>query len=399
MSFARTLFLTSLIFGSAMQALSQCSGSVNVVNPVEGATVSSHFPIDAVASSSCSISSLHIYMNNVLQFVQYKQPALSGKFNAPLGKQTIVVQAFASDGTVFKKTVHVTVNQQVSSTCKPAFDPNVDVCAPIDLSEWKGPVLIHAAARSSVSPVVQLQAFAGGVLKAASFNGNATEIDAAFTLPRGVQSIDVVAHSSNGADFHNMANIQVVSAATSCQLPFISIGRPTPGEAVEFPVVFAGADAAACPITSLQVFVDGRLAYSQSNQKLLEGRLTIPPGQHTVTLQATNSQGAISKKAIQINVTGMQEPTCIDGGGVCLSTEVITSRYVIIMAAPPANPPSPYTAMKIYLDGIVRAAFYGFAAQDGITFIQMKSGSHRVTAKAWRRDGTVLSASQTVTVP
>lgn len=70
-----------------------------------------------------------------------------------LGTHQIVVQAWASGGKVFSKTVHVSVNKEVTSTCLPAFDPNVNVCAPVNLSETKGTVLVHAAARSSISPV------------------------------------------------------------------------------------------------------------------------------------------------------------------------------------------------------------------------------------------------------
>jgi hypothetical protein len=78
---------------------------MKITNPAEGATVNSHFQIDAAASSSCSISAVHLYIDNHLQFVQYKQAALSGKFNAKLGTHKVVVQAFASDGKVFDCSV------------------------------------------------------------------------------------------------------------------------------------------------------------------------------------------------------------------------------------------------------------------------------------------------------
>lgn len=123
------------------------------------------------------------------------------------------------------------MNQQVASTCNASFDPNVAVCTPVNLAESKGPVLIHAAAHSSVSPVVTLQAFVSGKLKAISSNDNALEMEAALTLPRGIQNINIVATTSNGSQFQNQANVQVVSAATTCQLPFLSNVAPTPGDA------------------------------------------------------------------------------------------------------------------------------------------------------------------------
>ena len=316
----------------------------------------------------------------------------------------IVVQAWASDGKVFNKTVHVSVNKQVASTCLPAFDPNVNVCAPANLAETKGTVLVHAAARSSISPVVLLQAFAGGTLKAASYNDNATEMEAALTLPRGIQNLNLVARSSNGAEFHNEANVQVVSAAANCQAPFISNTVPTPGDAPAFPPFLAAADAAACPITTFQVYVDGRLFYSQSNQKIFTGRLTIGPGTHNVVLQAWNSQGAVSKKAVKINVVGLQEPTCMPspGVGICVGLAgPMDNGYAPIFAGAPGAPAaaSPFASFRIYVDNLSRATFYDFGAQEGITGLQMTQGKHQVKAVGWTQKGDVVTNTTQVTVP
>lgn len=405
MFISRAFFLLILALACSTRALSQCSGSMAVTNPTDHATVNSHFQIDAVASSSCSITALHVYIDNKLQFAQYGQAVLSGKFNAGIGMHQVVVQAWASDGKVFNKTVHVSINKQVTSTCVPAFDPNVNVCAPANLAETKGAVLVHAAARSSISPVVLLQAFAGGTLKAAGYNDNATEIDAALTLPRGIQNLNLIARSSNGAEFHNEANVQVVSAASNCQPPFISSTVPTPGDAPAFPPFLAAADAAACPITTFQVYVDGRLFYSQSNQKIFTGRLTVEPGTHNVVLQAWNSQGALSKKAIKINVFELQEPTCLPspGIGICvgLAGPVESNGYAPIFAGAPGAPAaaSPFTAFRIYVDNLSLATFYDFAAQEGITALKMTRGKHQVKAVGWTQKGSVVTNTTTVTVP
>jgi len=299
----------------------------------------------------------------------------------------------------------VSVNKEVASTCLPAFDPNVNVCAPANLSETKGTLLVHAAARSSVSPVVLLQVFAGGTLKAASYNDNARELEAALTLPRGIQNLNVVALSSNGSEFHNEANVQIVSAAANCQPPFISNIVPTPGDAPEFPPFLAAADAAACSITTFQVYVDGRLFYSQSNQKIFEGRLTLEPGTHNVVLQAWNNQGAVSKKAIKINVFGLQEPTCMaaPGVGICVGLAgPVENGYAMIFAAQPGAPaitPSPFTALRIYVDNASRANFYNFTAQEGITALHMTRGTHNVKAVGWTQQGPVVSDTTLITVP
>lgn len=396
------MLLFFLCLGFSSQALSQCSGSITIVNPAEGAQVSSHFQINATASSSCAVASMHVYFDGRLQFVQFAQPVLSGRFNAAIGMHTVVVQAFASDGKVFNRTVHVTVNKQVASSCNPGSGPRVLVCQPVNLLENKGPVLIHAAARSPVSPVVSLQTFVSGKLKAVSSDANATEVDANLTLPRGVQNINVVAKTSNGAEFQNQANVQVVSSSTACQAPFISSLAPAGGDAPQFPPFLAAADSAACSITTFRVYVDDQLFYSQSNQKLFEGRLTIGPGQHRVVLQAWNSQGVTSKKTINISITETPEAVCIPGtdpGVTICQAEPVENRYVTIFAGTSLAPQSPFTALRIYVDGVNRATFSGFAAQRGITFLKMSGGTHTIIAKAWTQKGTVVSDTTTVTVP
>jgi hypothetical protein len=128
-------------------------------------------------------------------------------------------------------------------------------------------------------------------------------------LPRGLQNINVVARSANGLEFQNQTNVQVISSSSACHLPFISVIAPKSGDAPEFPPFLAAADAAGCEISTFQVYVDNQLFYSQTNQKIFEGRLVIVPAQHSVVLQAWNSHGQVAKKIITINVTGSLEPT------------------------------------------------------------------------------------------
>jgi hypothetical protein len=398
----RILLLTILVAAVSSKGLSQCEGSMTISNPVEGQSVQSHFQIDAIASSACSITTMHVYIDNRLQFAQYAQAALSGKFNAGAGRHLVVVQAWNSAGKVFNKAVHINVAQQVPATCVPGFDPNVRVCQPVNLLETKGAVLIHAAARSSASAVVSLKAFAGGALRAVTYNENAGELEAALSLPRGLQNINVVARSANGLEFQNQTNVQVVSSSTACQLPFISAIAPGPGDAPDFPPFLAAADAAGCQISTFQVYVDNQLFYSQANQKIFEGRLVIVPGQHSVVLQAWNSNGGVAKKTITINVIGSPEPTCLpdsDPGVTLCQLEPVENSYVTIFAGTPAAPSSPVTALRIYVDNAARATFYRAAAERGITFLRMSRGIHKVTAVAWTQKGAVVSDTRTVTVP
>jgi hypothetical protein len=388
-----------LAFALTVQAAAQCTGSVTIVSPAEGAAVGSHFQVDATANSSCAVSAVSLYIDDKLQFTQLSQAALSGKFNAAPGAHRLVVQAWATDGKVFNKTVHITVNKQVALACA-TNDGSVKVCGPANLTESKGAVLVQATAKSSVSPVTTLKTFISGKLKATAFNENAGQIDAALSLPRGLQNINVVARSANGAEFHNETNVQIISASGKCDTPFVSSIAPTPGNAPEFPPFLIAADSAACSITGLNVYVDGRLFYKQTGQKIYEGRLQVAPGQHALVLQAWNSQGTVGKRSFTINVTGLEEPVCVpdtDPGVTVCQAEPTDNRYVIIFAGTSIQ--SSYSAMRIYVDNVARATFSDFAAQRGITFLKMTAGKHTINAVAWTRSGKVVTASTTVTVP
>ncbi len=148
--------------------------------------------------------------------------------------------------------------------------------------------------------------------------------------------------------------------------------------------------------------MDNRLFYEQTNQKIFEGRLTIEPGEHNVVLQAWNSQGVFTKKAIKINVFGLEEPICVpdtDPGVTICQAEPTDNGYVITFAGTAPLPASQITALRIYVDNVSRATFRDFAAQRGITFLKMSPGTHKIVAVAWTRSGKVVADSRTVTVP
>ena len=66
--------------------------------------------VTATASSTQPISTVHIYVDNKLA---YSNPSIGGNINTSLqlasGSRYIAVQAWDATGTVFKKSVTVTV--------------------------------------------------------------------------------------------------------------------------------------------------------------------------------------------------------------------------------------------------------------------------------------------------
>lgn len=397
MSILRLLLLLTLVSFSSLFARASCTGSITVLTPREGALVGSRFPVAASAVSGCRISSMHVYIDDVLQYAQV-QPRLSGRFLAVMGPHRVVIQAFAADGSVFKKLVHVNVTSQTSQPCPPDSDSLLRLCTPPRLFITSGPVGIRGAAKTiSGVPLEGLQVVVGRTVIARTFHQNAAEMDIALILPRGLQFIEFSAVPGNG--FLALVPGQITSSSNQCQAPFLSGGIPT-NLPILFDEFFVAADSAACRIGSLRMFVDGSLQYAQSNQGLFDGRLVIEPGRHQFVVQATNSQGVMRQITETIEASGPVGPICAPehDPGVALCFGQQTPGFGHILFGTPENPSSPVLAVRIYVDNIARAQFYNFAAQRGETELKMSKGSHRITAVAWTRRGEVSTDTITLNV-
>lgn len=395
MSPFRLLLLLTLVSFSALFARASCTGSIKVLAPTEGALVSSHFPVAASAISGCAIAAMHVYIDDLLQYEQL-QPNLSGRFLADLGPHRVVIQAFAADGSVFKKLVHVNVTSQTPQPCPP--DSLLRLCTPPRLFITSGPVGIRGAVKIiSGVPLEGLQVMLGTTVIARTLHQNAAEMDVALVLPRGLQFIEFSAVPGIGS----LAFVpgQITSSAEQCEAPFLSGGIPT-NLPIFFDEFFVAADSAACPIGSLRMFVDGNLQYAQSNQGLFDGRLVIEPGRHQFTVQATNSQGVMRQMTETIEASGPVGPICAPAHdpGVALCFGQQSPGFGHILFGTPETPSSPVVAIRIYVDNIARAQFYNFAAQRGETELKMSKGSHRVTAVAWTRRGDVSTDTITLNV-
>lgn len=397
MSTFRLLLLLTLVSFSSLFAQASCTGSITVLAPREGALVGSRFPVAASAISRCAIAAMHVYIDDLLQYEQF-QPNLSGRFLAEMGPHRVVIQAFAADGSVFKKLLHINVTSQTPQACP--SDPLVRLCTPTRLFITSGPVGIRGASTKFTGiPLVGLEVIVGNSVIARTFHQNAAEVDVALTLPRGLRFVELFALLENNDGFLALVPGQITSSAKQCEAPFLSGGIPT-NLPIFFDEFFVAADSAACPIGSLRMFVDGRLQYAQSNQGLFDGRLVIEPGRHQFTVQATNSQGIVRQMTETIEASGPVGPICAPAHdpGVALCFSQQSPGFGHIQFGTPERPSSPVLAVRIYVDNIARAQFYNFAAQRGETELKMSKGSHRITAVAWTRRGDVSTDTITLNV-
>lgn len=400
MRLRHTLLLFVLLGSSFLHATCVIT-SINFFN--QGAEWNTS-PVGFAASavSTCSIVAMQVYIDGRLQFTQYNQDWMATNVVVPLGQHWAAVKAWAGDGTsAVGGPFPFRVEHQRESDCVPQFDPNVKVCQPVNLSDNRGTFGILASATSTGDPVRRMRAFVDSRLVAESFDHNAAQISFAQSAPVGVHGVTVEATTANSS-FQNAANVNVTGSTSSCVAPVMSSLSPNAGDNSQFPVFLAAADSGACPITAFRVYVDGRTYYTQYNQALFTGRLTIPQGNHLVVLQAWNNRGSVSKKAITVNVTEPPENVCMpesDPGVTICGTQLIGSGYVSIFVGTPATPTQRHVAVRLYVDNISRAQFENAATPRGIATLKMTPGHHRIVAVAWRQDGLAVTASAEVDVP
>jgi len=141
----------------------------------------------------------------------------------------------------------------------------------------------------------------------------------------------------------------------------------------------------------MRIYVDGRSVFTVSSSRL-DTYIAMPSGSHYVVVQAWDSNGAVFKAPMTVNVSG----TASTGGGVTVTSPAngaTVSPSVHFIAS--ASSSYPITAMKLYVDGTERAAVSGGSLDKWLT---LAAGTRAVTVQAWNTQGTVYRRSLTVNV-
>jgi hypothetical protein len=403
------LLVFLLISLCSLSAVAQCdpnAGRVSLNLPASGSTITAPVEVIATGTASCAITSMQVYVDGILQWTQYGQPAMHLMVPAILGRHTLEVKGWTAKGKSFSASEVVYVSSLRPEVCKSSFDLDNYVwpCAPQSTSPIDSPVWISGIVRSDTSPLVETDITVNGKLTAQAFGATAYRPNAQFVFSPGMYSADISSSNLAGATMHNPAGF-IVRSQVACQAPVISVMRPTPGDtSVQAqPVVFdAAADAGRqCKVTAMAVYEDGKLQYRAWNQSLMFGRLWLAPGTHRVTIQAWNNRGQVGKKTFTVtaeeNLEGFCTPETTPGVMVCSNAPV--GAGAIVGVGTPLDPPVPTTAARIYINGVKRADYYGDALLHSYMLVTVPPGTYKVTAVAWDASGAVSTDTQMYNVP
>lgn len=140
---------------------------------------------------------MRIYIDNVSVYL-IKATSLDVSLNVAAGKHNVVVQAWNSGGTVYKTPLTITVGTGAAG-CTASTD-GVTVCSPAGGSTVASPILITAAAKSSLGTITAMRIYVDNVSK---YSVSASSIDTSLALGSGSHNLVVQAWDSTGAVYKN----------------------------------------------------------------------------------------------------------------------------------------------------------------------------------------------------
>jgi hypothetical protein len=278
---------------SATQTVTVSAPSVTIHTPTDQATVATPTRIRATALSGAAITVMKIYVDGVASYEVLKTAELDTSLSLAAGTRRVTVQAWDAAGAIFKSTMYVQ-----------AVAPSVTILAPGDGTSGDSPLRITAQANSAAS-VTAMKIYVDHVI--AYENWGTATLDAILTLAPGTRRITVQAWDSAGAVFNSTVNVVVN--------PYVTIHSPYDYSSVNSPVRVSATAYSSVAVKVMRVYVDNKRVYETSGGDL-QADIRMSSGGHRVTVQATDSSGAVFSRTVNISVqkAGCSGSNLIYGG-------------------------------------------------------------------------------------
>lgn len=222
-------------------------------------------------------------------------------------------------------------------------------------------------------------------------------MDFAMELP-GEAQVQIYINSGNRAA---CAASAIPDTTTECR-PVNNTYQTTP-----LTVAARASASGTASVTAMQVYIDGKEAYSEPNAAFSR-QFTLGLGSHFLVTKTWNSAGADYVTDRHITVyNGTPGPVCPAApktASICLPAGATSGSPVHILAN--GYTPTVPTAAQLYVDGAMAvnndncnsmgACMGGTSYVD--TMQNLSAGTHNLVFKLWDADGNVYTAQKTITV-
>jgi hypothetical protein len=337
--------------------------TVNIVAPLPNARVASPVHIQAATNNGSAVNAVQVYVDDVLNY-QVSGSTIDTMRPLSAGKHHVVLQSWDANGGIHKSGVYVTVQPEAVIVNSPL--PNATVMSPVAV----------VATAGGKNPVQTMQIYIDNAL---AYQINAGAVNTTVPMTSGSHHVVVQAGDSSGGTTKTGMNISVSA-------PTITIAKPAVNAQLYSPLQIVANTQDTNPIFAVQVYVDDTLQYEFSGTGL-EFPMAIPPGTHSLVVQAWDSAGGIYKQRETITV----KPVNVKISSPLNNAS--TSSPVQINASVPTN--SPVYTMQVYVDNALQYQTNGTAVNTALT---MSSGQHLVVVQAWDNGGGTWKSSAQITV-
>lgn len=200
-----------------------------------------------------------------------------------------------------------------------------------------------------------------------------------------------------------MAGFCMISAgatAAPCPLsttnPSVTVCTPAPNTLVQTPVHVVAGTTDSNTVTTVQIYVDNKLNQSVK-ATTIDTFVTLPVGNHLVTVQAWDSTGKTFKTNVPL---AMQPPCALNSANqtvtICslVSGSVVSQPFHVVAAA---NDTSPVKGMTLFIDGVGKSSIANSAIFDAYVS-GLSLGTHSVAVQAQDSTGVLFKQKFNITV-
>jgi hypothetical protein len=188
--------------------------------------------------------------------------------------------------------------------------------------------------------------------------------------------------------FLNRTSSAPTCSAANAALRTVALCRPGAGASVTTPTRFLANITSGRPVNQTKIYIDGVSRFTGYDD-LINRYLTLPNGQHKITVKAWDAQGSFSTSET-IDVTGStcSAPTTARSVRLCSPTEgnSVWSPVRVIAAVNDSSTVS----VQVYVDGVVK---FTTTAKKVDWSTSMTTGSHTVMVKTTDGSGSFSASS------
>ncbi|HZQ24204.1 MAG TPA: alkaline phosphatase family protein [Terriglobales bacterium] len=263
------------------------------------------------------------------------------------------------------------------ATASPMLDffNTVSITTPFSGAAVASPVPIVATTADS-SNVYSMQVYVDNTLQ---YQVSANSVNTSIPMAQGKHYV-LVQSWDNAGGIHKRGEYVTVQSEA------VLVKSPSPNAVVSSPVAVSALGGGQKPVNTMQVYVDNVLTY-QVNASSVQTHISISPGVHTFSIQATDNSGGVTSNTFTITVANPSLTIASPSNNL--------AQYSPIQLTATTLDASPVTQMQVYVDNVLQYQETG----NGInTPWNMSVGQHYLLFQGTDTAGRILQQGVNVNV-